>query len=129
MTTTREPLEGLRRHKLLPKALRAKLPPLNATDNDPDARVIVKFFSPYSNWTWYAFEFDGEDVFFGLVCGFEKEWGSFSLHELASTLVAPLPGSRVKVPAVERDCYWTPITKAQLVKLLGLDDSQEEATS
>ena len=31
----------------------------------------VKFFTPDSNLTWYASEFDGEDIFFGLVSGFD----------------------------------------------------------
>ena len=45
---------------------------------------IVKFFDPTGSWTWYATEFDGKDIFFGLVDGFELEWGSFSLTELKS---------------------------------------------
>lgn len=49
-----------------------------------DAPIIVKFFTPTSSWTWYATEFDGEDMFFGLVDGFEKEFGYFSLSELES---------------------------------------------
>ena len=46
--------------------------------------VIVKFFDPTGSWTWYATEFDGEDIFFGLVDGFELEWGTFSLSEMQS---------------------------------------------
>jgi len=45
---------------------------------------VVKFFDPTGSWTWYATEFDGEDTFFGLVDGFELEWGTFSLSELQS---------------------------------------------
>jgi hypothetical protein len=40
------------------------------------------FFTPDSNWTWYTSEFDREDIFFGLVSGFEVELGYFSLKEL-----------------------------------------------
>ena len=47
-----------------------------------EAQAQVKFFTPDSNWTWYASEFDGEDIFFGLVAGFEP--GYFSLSELQS---------------------------------------------
>jgi len=61
--------------------------------------VIAKFFTPDSNWTWYAVEFDGEDLFFGLVDGFEKEWGYFSLQELTET-TGPL-GLHI-----ERDMYF-----------------------
>lgn len=49
-----------------------------------DALAHVKYFTPDSSWTWYATEFDGEDTFFGLVKGFEKEFGYFSLSELES---------------------------------------------
>ncbi len=44
--------------------------------------VYVKFFTPWSHWTWYATEFDGNDTFFGLVQGMEEELGYFSLAEL-----------------------------------------------
>lgn len=47
-----------------------------------EAIVIVKFFDPTGSWTWFATEFDGEDIFFGLVDGFELEWGTFSLSEM-----------------------------------------------
>lgn len=72
--------------KLLTKELRAKLPKLYATENVPleEKVAIVKFFTPDSSWTWFATEFDTEDLFFGLVYGFEKEWGYFSLKELQS---------------------------------------------
>ena len=44
-----------------------------------DAKALVKFFIPDSNWTWYASEFDGEDTFYGLVVGHEIEPAYFSL--------------------------------------------------
>lgn len=72
--------------KLLTKELRRKLPKLQSTENVPleEKVVVAKFFTPDSSWTWYACEFDGDDLFFGLVDGFEKEWGYFSLRELQS---------------------------------------------
>jgi hypothetical protein len=52
---------------------------------EPEETIcVVKFFNPTGSWTWYATEFDGEDIFFGLVDGFELEWGTFSLAELQS---------------------------------------------
>ena len=82
--------------------LRKKLPKLYGQEKlAGDAVVYVKFFTPDSNWTWYATEFDGEDLFFGLVEGFEREFGYFSLRELES----------VRGPmglAIERDLYWQP---------------------
>lgn len=69
--------------ELLTAEIRAALPALRSTEPlGMDAPIIVKFFTPTSNWTWYATEFDGEDLFFGLVHGFEKEFGYFSLSEL-----------------------------------------------
>ena len=47
-----------------------------------DAEIIVKFFHPFSNWTWYATEYNPEDkTFFGYVSGFENEIGYFSIEE------------------------------------------------
>lgn len=70
---------------MLTQANRKALPPLNSTDGEgEDAEVVVKFFCPWSSWTWYATEFDGEDTFFGLVVGLETEIGYFSLAELMS---------------------------------------------
>ena len=87
--------------KLLTKELRAKLPPLYSTEKDEDPTAVAKFFTPDSNWTWYATEFDGEDRFFGLVDGFDKELGYFSLSELASAR-GPLG-----LP-IERDRWFSP---------------------
>lgn len=72
--------------ELLTKEIRDKLPELGKTDGLPlgEHQVIVKFFDPTGSWTWYACEFDGKDQFFGLVDGFELEWGYFSLSELRS---------------------------------------------
>jgi hypothetical protein len=71
--------------KLLTKELRKKLPPLGATANEQDPMVICKFFFPDFHWTWYAIEFDAEDIFFGYVVGDFPELGYFSLSELTST--------------------------------------------
>lgn len=71
--------------ELLPDEIRAALPELYANEElGLQAQAIVKFFTPDSNWTWYASEFDGEDIFFGLVIGMEMELGYFSLSELAN---------------------------------------------
>ncbi len=92
--------------QLLTKELRKKLPPLGSSDSNPDPLVICKFFTPDSNWTWWAIEFDGEDTFFGLVHGFEEEFGTFSLAELEAA-TGPL-GLHI-----ERDLYFepTPVSK------------------
>jgi len=99
-----ETQKAKRRHLLLTKELASKLPPLYNSENNPEAETIaqVKFFSPYSQWTWYAVEFDGVDTFWGLVDGFEMEYGYFSYSELETVTVFG------GVPAVERDCHWSP---------------------
>jgi hypothetical protein len=97
---------GKRRHKLLTKELESKLPAPYATEKDDDPTVFVKFFTPYSDWTWYATEYDPENrVFFGWVDGHYPELGYFSLDELEG-LTKTLLGT--EVPAVERDCGWDP---------------------
>jgi hypothetical protein len=95
--------------KLLTKAIRSKLPPLGSTDQLPHDQVMVraKFFTPDSNWTWFATEFDGDDTFFGLVSGFEVEMGYWSLSELeAARGPWGLP--------IERDLWFRPTPLSQL---------------
>lgn len=102
--------KGKRGHKLLTKELEKLLPAIYATDGKPETerKVPVKFFSPYSRFTWYCLENSPEDrLFFGLVKGQETEFGYFTLDELDQVEVS-LGGT--KVPAVERDCYWNPDT-------------------
>lgn len=110
---------------LLDSASRERLPKLYANEAiELNAIAQVKFFTPSSNWTWYASEAsarmkDGtykalteiapddpniEDViFFGLVNGFELELGYFSLSELQSV------GGGLILP-IERDRHFTPTT-------------------
>lgn len=111
----KEPQEGLRRHKLMTAEIRGKIPQLDTTEDVPTNEKVlaVKFFSPYSDWTWYGVEFDGEDMFFGYVEGFEKEWGYFSLNELAKTQLGGM------VPAVERDTSFRPTKFGDLNKADG----------
>ncbi|KKM60104.1 hypothetical protein LCGC14_1545210 [marine sediment metagenome] len=87
--------------ELLTKEIRDKFKKVGSQEKkEPGEQiVIVKFFDPTGSWTWYATEFDGEDTFFGLVDGFELEWGPFRLSELKS----------IKGPlglGIERDLYF-----------------------
>jgi len=94
--------------ELMPDDVRRKIPGLYKQEElGADAVVYVKYFTPDSGWTWYATEFDGEDTFFGLVDGFEKELGYFSLQEL-QTVKGPLG-----LP-IERDLYWKPKTLREI---------------
>jgi len=96
--------------KLITKEIQNILPKLYEQDDKGlNAIAYVKFFTPDSNWTWYATEFDGKDIFFGLVDGFVKELGYFSLLELESVR-GPL-GLKI-----ERDLYFEPTTLEELMK-------------
>lgn len=93
--------------QLLTQELRKRLPKLSATENQDDPVVQAKFFYPDFSWTWYAIEFDGEDLFYGLVDGFEQELGYFSLKELETTR------GTLGLP-IERDRYFVPCTLSEL---------------
>ena len=103
---------ALRRHELMTKELGEKIPALRANENaaDPDAALAVaKLFSPYNGWRWYITEWDARTgECFGLVEGFETEWGYFDLTELAEITVFG------GVPAIERDLYWQPKTIGEI---------------
>ncbi len=61
---------------LLDDETKRLLPGLRETEHNPNPMVQAKFFTPWTNWTWYAVEFDGEDLFFGLVDGHEGRIGA-----------------------------------------------------
>ena len=97
--------------KLLTKAILRQLPPLGSQEEKGlDALAVVKFFTPDGGWTWYASEFDGEDLFFGLVDGFEKEIGYFRLSELQQIR------GKLGLP-VERDMYYQSRTLRELMDI------------
>jgi hypothetical protein len=98
-------------YELLPEHIREQLPALYETEGQPDPLVIVKYFTPWTSWTWYATEGsrdegDDEFKFFGLVDGHEKELGYFLLSELESVRG---PGGL----KIERDLYFKqePVSK------------------
>ena len=100
--------------ELLTDELRKKLPPLYAQEKEKDPTVYVKFFTPDSNWTWYATEGEqqnGDFIFFGYVIGQEREWGYFSLNELSSAY-GPwgLP--------IERNLYFYPKRMSEIKKVM-----------
>jgi hypothetical protein len=70
---------------LLTKELIGKIPKFYETEHlEPEDKVIhAKLFTPWTSWTWYVIEFDGEDQCFGFVKGHDAEFGYFSLKELA----------------------------------------------
>jgi hypothetical protein len=88
--------------EILDGVSRAALPPLYSMEKQGlNAVAPIKFFTPDSGWTWYPTEFDGEDLFFGLVAGLEVELGYFSWAELEAVR-GPLG------QPIERDLYFKP---------------------
>lgn len=110
--------------KLLTADIRKKMPGPRAQENNPDPVVYAKFFHPWTQWTWFAYEAwayvgnvddgyrevslgeapdaDPEDVvFFGLVYGDYTEYGTFALQDLMEN-------------SVERDRHFTPKPLSQV---------------
>lgn len=107
---------GKRGHALMTEDVGASIPAIGASEQDNTDDVIcpVKLFSPYAGWRWYITEWNSETgLCFGLVEGFETEFGYFDLNELAEVTV--LGG----VPAVERDLYWSPQTIGEIRVMAG----------
>ena len=91
--------------KLMPSALKAKIPAIGSTAEDSDPIAWVKFFSPYSGGLWLITELDGQDEMFGwaeLHPGM-GELGYISFRELQS-----LKGMGGRLPLVERDLSFKP---------------------
>lgn len=90
-------------HTLMPPEIAAQLPRLYANEGQgEDAIVYLKLFTPWTDWTWYASEYDPtERISFGVVVGLERELGYFSLAELEA--IRGPGGLRI-----ERDLYWKP---------------------
>jgi hypothetical protein len=122
---TPEALRNPGRQPLLDDETRAHLPTLYSTDEQGlEALAQVKFFTPDSNWTWYATEGSPVDedgfydtdkekvdfIFFGLVAGHEVELGYFALSELEEAR-GPLG-----LP-IERDLHFTPTALRELKAL------------
>lgn len=76
------------RQILLPQSIKDSIPKLYSQEKSSDPMVYVKFFTPWTSWTWYATEGqpdgDNDFIFFGMVEGFEKEFGYFRLSDLTS---------------------------------------------
>lgn len=100
--------------KLLTEEIKARLPKRYSQEQVADPIVQVKFFCPWSAWTWYAYEGQeetfvhpdiGQEVvtweFFGYVVGLDCELGYFTLWDLESVSG---PGGL----GIERDIHFQP---------------------
>ena len=72
--------------KLLTKEIEKKLPKLYSQEKVENPKIIVKFFCPWNQWTWFAYEGEkqenGDWLFFGMVHGDDHEIGYFLLSDL-----------------------------------------------
>lgn len=81
---------------------------LRASDNLPveapeKPMALVKLFDPTGSWTWYIAAYEPETrCAWGLVDGFEREYGSIYMPELVEYR------GRFGLP-IERDQGWKPI--------------------
>src|SRR5581483_2287973 len=104
---------GFRGSRLLPAQIAAKLPKLYETDgcSETEKMALVKFFTLGTGWTHFAFEFDGEDRFFGYVfSGIDPAYDElcyFSLSELEGVTY-----KNTSLHLVERDEHYTPVSYA-----------------
>lgn len=86
---------------------------IRASDNVPplgsnNKTALIKLFDPNGSWTWYISEYDPESrVAYGLVDGFEKEYGDFSMAEIVEVR------GRFGLP-IERDLWWEPRPLSEL---------------
>ena len=95
---------------LLPQFIQKRLPSLDSTQDKSiaDLTAQVKYFYPDFGWTWYGVAWDGEDLMWGLVDGFEKELGYWRMTELM--------GNRGKLGLeIERDYHFTPTPLSTLL--------------
>lgn len=98
--------------KLLTKAIIKKLPEMRSTEDVPleEKQVVVKFFTPWTNWTWFVFEAeqteDGDYEFFGMVHGQTNEMGYFRLSELQD-INGPVGLKIERDRSVGGECYGT----------------------
>lgn len=104
-------------HDLLPNHFWWTLPPIASTSGQKDPIARLRYFTPWTDWTWYVIEATAEDEdgapvpfddegasdvrCFGLVAGQEIELGYWLMSELSSIRG---PGGLT----VERDLYFTP---------------------
>jgi len=102
--TAKHPLDGVRGHQLLPSGVARKIPAIYSQENEDDPIAWVKFFSPYTNATWYITEYDPSS-------GEAFGWADLGMGggELGYISVRELEGLQKRgLPLVERDLYWKP---------------------
>lgn len=100
--------------KLLTKAIERKLLANNAhmSDEIENEKVVVKFFNPSGQATWWVYSMDKNGDCFGVAQMFDRdtrEMGYFNIHEIEAIKCPPfgLP--------IERDMYYTPQNFGEII--------------
>ena len=93
--------------KMMTKEILRKAPSMYSTDGQGyEAVAVAHYFScmgGLAGWDWYMTEYDPEtQEAFGLVLGYEKELGYFSIREFEEI------NRRYGLNVIERDMYFTP---------------------
>jgi Protein of unknown function (DUF2958) len=85
-------------------------PKLYSQDGKGDEAIVyVKIFDPCGSWTWYITEWDDGDEAYGLVNGFEMEYGYISISYLSTIKGALGIG-------LEIDVHFKPTTLGEVKK-------------
>jgi hypothetical protein len=117
--------------QLLSNEILRKLLALYSQENQKDPLVVCKFFDPTGSWTWHAWEGSPVDehgyydtdkekvdfLFFGLVIGFEAEFGYFSLNELVNAKQG-LRG--IQALPIDHDIHSKPCRLSEIKKKHGI---------
>ena len=99
-------------HILMPKSIAQSIPREIYDDEEEKVIAYVKYFHPFSSWTWYVTAYNGKDLCYGLVFGLEVEWGTFPLSTLRKIKIEGLK--------IERDLWFQPKTISEIKKLHGI---------
>ncbi|MDP3266169.1 MAG: hypothetical protein Q8M39_05005 [Sulfuricurvum sp.] len=93
--------------ELMTEELQKNLPKLYDTEDTKieDKIVYIRYYEINSGWQWFITEYSSSDrLCFGYVCGFENEWGYFSLEEME------------QIDSIIRDEMFRPIKFSELNK-------------
>lgn len=98
--------------KLLTKAIEMKLLANNNKSLKDKDKVVVKWFNPSGQATWWVYSMDTNGNCFGVAQMFDRdtrEMGYFNINEIKAIKCPPfgLP--------IERDMYYTPETFGELL--------------
>jgi hypothetical protein len=100
-----------RGHKLVTKAIEkqlAKTPVYSREGDLKEAPVLIKFFNPYDNLTWYVIEGekreDGDWEFFILFV--DDKTRAQELTYCTLSQLEDMTKMNGRLPLVERDCYF-----------------------